>query len=147
MKLSLTVWGRVSRDKVCKASKTASETRGQTLHRQEQNRTHMIGINTYYLACAKGSVLQCCSFTSVILNNHDICPAALKHNIYTSIPIGNHQLCSFILFSLYTTVYLTEFQLTCNNNNMYQQWLERLSGVRKQACWQSLDSCVFCHLN
>ena len=69
MKLSLTVWGRVSRDKVCKASKTASETHGQTLHRQEQNRTHMIGINTYHLACAKGSVLQCCSFTSVILNN------------------------------------------------------------------------------
>ena len=28
------------RDKVCKASKRASETREQTLHRQEQNRTH-----------------------------------------------------------------------------------------------------------
>ena len=34
------------RDKVRKAGKRASETREQTLHRQEQNRTH--------LACAKG---------------------------------------------------------------------------------------------
>ena len=41
------------RDKVRKASKRASETREQTLHRQEQNRTH--------LACAEGSALQCCS--------------------------------------------------------------------------------------
>ena len=41
------------RDKVRKASKRASETREQTLHRQEQNQTH--------LACAEGSALQCCS--------------------------------------------------------------------------------------
>ena len=41
------------RDKVHKASKRASETREQTLHRQEQNRTH--------LACVEGSALQCCS--------------------------------------------------------------------------------------
>ena len=42
------------RDKVCKASKRVSETCEQSLHGQEQNRTH--------LACAKGSALQCCSF-------------------------------------------------------------------------------------
>ena len=41
------------RDKVRKASKRASKTREQALHRQEQNRTH--------LACAEGSALQCCS--------------------------------------------------------------------------------------
>ena len=29
------------RDKVCKASKRASETHEQTLHRQEQNQTHI----------------------------------------------------------------------------------------------------------
>ena len=46
------------RDKVPKASKRASETREQTSHRQEQNRTHMININTYHLACAEGSALQ-----------------------------------------------------------------------------------------
>ena len=52
------------RDKVCKASKRASETCEQPLHRQEQNRTHkiMISINTYHLACVEGSALQCCSF-------------------------------------------------------------------------------------
>ena len=51
-------------DKVHKASitKRASETREQTLHRQEQNQTHMISINTYHLACAEDSALQCCSF-------------------------------------------------------------------------------------
>ena len=43
------------RDKVRKASKRASETREQTLHRQEQNQTH--------LACTEGSALQCCSLT------------------------------------------------------------------------------------
>ena len=48
------------RDKVSKASKRASEAREQTLHRQEQNQTHMISINTYHLACTKGSALQCC---------------------------------------------------------------------------------------
>ena len=42
------------RDKDHKASKRASETRDHTLHRQEQNRTH--------LACAEGSALQCCTF-------------------------------------------------------------------------------------
>ena len=41
------------REKVRKASKRASETREQALHRREQNRT--------YLACAEGSALQCCS--------------------------------------------------------------------------------------
>ena len=48
------------RDKVRKASKRASETREQTLHKQEQNRTHLISVNTYHLACAGGSALQCC---------------------------------------------------------------------------------------
>ena len=47
------------RDKVLEASKRASETREQTLHRQEQNRTHMISINTYHIACAEGSALHC----------------------------------------------------------------------------------------
>ena len=41
------------RDKVCRASKRASETREQTLHRQKQNRTHMISVNTCHLACAE----------------------------------------------------------------------------------------------
>ena len=50
------------RDKVRKVSKRASETRERTLHRQEQNRTHMASISTYHLACAEGSALQCCSF-------------------------------------------------------------------------------------
>ena len=40
------------RDKVRKVSKRVSETCEQTLHRQEQNRTH--------LACVKGSAFQCC---------------------------------------------------------------------------------------
>ena len=43
-------------------SKRASETREQTLHRQEHSWTHMISINTYHLACAEGSALQFCSF-------------------------------------------------------------------------------------
>ena len=67
------------RDKVRKASKRASETREQTLHRQEQSGTHMISINTYHLACAKGSALQCCSllvqdykFVSVKNEYHNI---------------------------------------------------------------------------
>ena len=47
------------RDKVRKVSKTASETHDQTLHRQEQKRTH--------LACAEGSALQCCSFVCFLL--------------------------------------------------------------------------------
>ena len=39
------------RDKVCKVSRRTSEAYEQNLHRQEQNRTHMISINTYiYLA-------------------------------------------------------------------------------------------------
>ena len=53
------------REKVRKASKKASETSEQTLHRQEQNQTHMISINTYHLACAEGSALQCCMFIVV----------------------------------------------------------------------------------
>ena len=53
-------------DKVHKVSKEVSETREQTLHRQEQNQTHMICINTYYLACAEGSAPQYCSFHAVI---------------------------------------------------------------------------------
>ena len=52
-------------DKV-KASKRASETCEQTLHRQEQNQTRMISTNTYYLACTEGSALQCCSLHAVI---------------------------------------------------------------------------------
>ena len=55
------------RDKVRKASKRASETRERTLHRQEQNRTHMASINTYHIACAEGSALQCCSCSTVII--------------------------------------------------------------------------------
>ena len=51
------------RDKVCKASKRASEIREHTLHMQEQSRTHMISINTYHLACAEGSAFQCCSLS------------------------------------------------------------------------------------
>ena len=47
---------------VCKEGKRASETREQSLHRQEQNRTHIISINTSHLACDEGSALQCCSF-------------------------------------------------------------------------------------
>ena len=46
------------RDKVLEASKRASETREQTLHRQEQHQTHMISINTCILAWAEGSALQ-----------------------------------------------------------------------------------------
>ena len=47
------------RNKVCKASKRASETHEQTLHRQEQNQTH--------LACAKGSALQCYMFIVAVV--------------------------------------------------------------------------------
>ena len=61
------------RDKVRKASKRASETREQTSHRQEQNRTHMISMNTYHLACAKGSSNGPCfsseEFTLFLKNN------------------------------------------------------------------------------
>ena len=50
------------KDKVHNTSKRASETREQTLHKQEQNRTHMIDKhNTYHLACVEGSALHCCS--------------------------------------------------------------------------------------
>ena len=42
---------RKERDKVREVSKRAPE----------QNRTHMASINTYHLACAEGSALQCCS--------------------------------------------------------------------------------------
>ena len=54
------------REKLCvewgsKASKRASETREQALHRREQNRT--------YLACAEGSALQCCSLEMVTFNS------------------------------------------------------------------------------
>ena len=52
------------REKVRKASKRASETREQALHRREQKRT--------YLACAEGSALQCCSFVTV--SHHSIPP-------------------------------------------------------------------------
>ena len=41
----------VAKETVCKASKRASATCEQTLHRREQNRTH--------LACTEGSVIQC----------------------------------------------------------------------------------------
>ena len=47
------------RDKVSKASQRASKTREQTLHMQA--RTDMISMNTFHIACAKGSTLQCCS--------------------------------------------------------------------------------------
>ena len=46
------------RDKV---RKRASETCEQTLHRQEQNQTHLISINNYHLACTEGSARQCSS--------------------------------------------------------------------------------------
>ena len=39
---------RVIRDKVRKASKRASETRKQTLHRQEQNQTHMASMRALH---------------------------------------------------------------------------------------------------
>ena len=52
---------RKERDKARKVSKRASETCEQTLHRQEQNQTHMASINTYHLACTEGSALHCCS--------------------------------------------------------------------------------------
>ena len=61
--------------KVRKASKRASETREQTLHRQEQNRTH--------LACAEGSALQCCSLAlfSALCN---VCRLAVQNSHGTS---------------------------------------------------------------
>ena len=59
------------RDKVHKASKRASETREQTLHRQVQNRTH--------LACAEGSALQCCSFTKLeCMSTEQECSVGMK---------------------------------------------------------------------
>ena len=61
------------RDKVRTASKRASETCEQTLHRQGQNRTHMISMNTYHLACAEGSSNGPCfsseEFTLFLKNN------------------------------------------------------------------------------
>ena len=48
------------RDKVCKAS----ETHEQSLHRQEQNQTH--------LACTEGSALQCCSLHKQVHDKRDI---------------------------------------------------------------------------
>ena len=61
--------------KLRKASKRASETREQTLHRQEQNRTH--------LACAEGSALQCCSLAlfSALCN---VCRLAVQNSHGTS---------------------------------------------------------------
>ena len=44
------------RDKVHKASKKASETHQQTVHKQEQNRTHD---KHKHLSCTQGSALQC----------------------------------------------------------------------------------------
>ena len=67
---------RKERDKVRKASKRASETREQTLHRQEQNRTHMA---TYHLACAEGSALQCCS----LYNNFFYYPVDISTTVFS----------------------------------------------------------------
>ena len=79
------------RDKVSKASKRASETRKQTLHRQEQNGTHMISINTYHLACTEGSALQCCSFelhclSSVISSTSLSTSSSSRHSLSSSDP-------------------------------------------------------------
>ena len=56
---------RVIRDKVRKASKRASETRKRlcTGKNRTEHMIHVISINTYHLACAEGSALQCCSFS------------------------------------------------------------------------------------
>ena len=67
------------RDKVHKASKRVSETHEQTLHRQEQNQTH--------LACAEGSVLQYCSFHGVLINTCNF--------LVTCSCVGTHYLCIF----------------------------------------------------
>ena len=61
------------RDKVRKVSKRASETREQTLHRQEQNRRH--------LACAESSTLQCCSLHSLACISR-LLHTNLRNNIY-----------------------------------------------------------------
>ena len=48
------------RDNVCKAKLLKHVSRLCT----DKNRTkHMISMNTYHLACAEGSALQCCSFS------------------------------------------------------------------------------------
>jgi len=58
-------------DKVREASKKASETHEQTLHRQGQNQTHNYDKHKcLHLVCAKGSALlnQCCSFLEVTVD-------------------------------------------------------------------------------
>ena len=88
------------RDKVCKASKRVSETCEQTLHRQEQNQTH--------LACAEGSTLQCCSyFLQQLIGNHHWD----GDNIYASLNIlqlrNTHTLSRDL--SLYLLCYYTHY--------------------------------------
>ena len=50
---------RKERDKVCKASKRASETSEQTLHRQERNRTHMASMRASETSYSKNTIPTC----------------------------------------------------------------------------------------
>ena len=78
------------RDKVRKVSRKASETCEQTLHKQEQNQTHMISINTYHLACAKGSAFQCRSLVCSSKRNPTL-PLSLQLVCHQgSLVLGNH---------------------------------------------------------
>ena len=84
------------RDKVCKASKRASETYEQTLHGQEQSRTHMISINTYHLASTKGSALECCSFLIIFCHDSEAAQCLTDSVVYHLGEEGCLTACTFV---------------------------------------------------
>ena len=84
------------RDKVPKVSKRASETCEQTLHRQEQNQTH--------LACAEGSALQCCSLT---LGAH--AQRGLQYLVCVCVCLS---VCLLLNISLFTCLFVPQTILT-----------------------------------
>ena len=74
------------KDKVHNTSKRASETREQTLHKQEQNRTHMIDKhNTYHLACAEGSALHCCFIIFIVRFVYIYLPSHTSSYAYSNV--------------------------------------------------------------
>ena len=117
---SLTVWGRVSSETTWKSTKRVRELLKHVSRlctcRQEQNRTHMISINTYHIACAKGSAfMQCYSFF------YESC--TVHYQIWTRetscIAILNC-IKNTILLSVYTTWFLFDpFTISCLNSTKF----------------------------
>ena len=63
------------RDKVHKASKRASETREQTLHRQEQNRTHAVNQEIFVTVFARSDAAATIYFIA------QFCAASIRERL------------------------------------------------------------------